>query len=72
MIVRPACAEDRAQWEPLWAAYNLFYERPDLPSEITEAVVMETLVDWVRDQVSLTRALKRRTNLLLDGARNGA
>lgn len=37
MIVRPACAEDRAQWEPLWAGYNLFYERPDLPSEITEA-----------------------------------
>ncbi len=37
MIVRPACAEDRAQWEPLWDGYNLFYERPNLPSEITEA-----------------------------------
>lgn len=37
MIVRPARAEDRAQWEPLWEDYNLFYERPDLPSEITEA-----------------------------------
>lgn len=37
MIIRPACAEDRDRWEPLWDGYNLFYERPNLPSDITEA-----------------------------------
>jgi len=36
MIVRPLSAADREQWEPLWAGYNLFYERPDLPREITD------------------------------------
>ncbi|NUR13143.1 MAG: GNAT family N-acetyltransferase [Bradyrhizobium sp.] len=36
VIVRPLRAEDRAQWQPLWDGYNLFYERPNLPSEITE------------------------------------
>jgi len=36
MIVRPLRAADREQWEPLWAGYNLFYERPDLPREITD------------------------------------
>jgi GNAT superfamily N-acetyltransferase len=36
MIVRPLRAEDREQWQPLWDGYNLFYERPNLPSEITE------------------------------------
>jgi GNAT superfamily N-acetyltransferase len=36
VIVRPLRAEDREQWQPLWDGYNLFYERPDLPSEITE------------------------------------
>ena len=32
--LRPA---DRQQWEPLWDGYNLFYERPNLPRDITEA-----------------------------------
>ncbi|HZC37210.1 MAG TPA: GNAT family N-acetyltransferase [Sphingomicrobium sp.] len=41
MIVRPLRPEDRAQWQPLWDGYNLFYERPDLPGEITET-------SWVR------------------------
>ena len=36
MIVRPLRAADREQWEPLWDGYNLFYERPDLPREITD------------------------------------
>jgi GNAT superfamily N-acetyltransferase len=36
MIVRPVRAADREQWEPLWEGYNLFYERPDLPREITD------------------------------------
>ena len=35
-IVRPLRAGDREQWQPLWDGYNLFYERPDLPAEITE------------------------------------
>jgi len=37
MIVRELRREDRGEWQPLWDGYNLFYERPDLPSEITEA-----------------------------------
>lgn len=37
IIVRQLCASDREKWEPLWHGYNLFYERPDLPREITEA-----------------------------------
>ncbi|HYX47929.1 MAG TPA: GNAT family N-acetyltransferase [Sphingomicrobium sp.] len=37
MTVRPLRAEDRQQWQPLWDGYNLFYERPNLPPEITEA-----------------------------------
>jgi GNAT superfamily N-acetyltransferase len=36
VIVRPLRAEDREQWQPLWDGYNLFYERPNLPPEITE------------------------------------
>ncbi len=36
-IVRPLRAEDRDEWRPLWDGYNLFYERPELPSEITDA-----------------------------------
>jgi GNAT superfamily N-acetyltransferase len=36
VIVRPLRAEDREQWQPLWDGYNLFYERPNLPAEITE------------------------------------
>lgn len=40
-------------------------------AEMTQAVVMETLVDWVRDKVELTKTLKRRTRLLLDGVRSG-
>src|SRR4051795_13560641 len=37
MIIRPLRVEDREQWQPLWDGYNLFYERPNLPREITEA-----------------------------------
>jgi GNAT superfamily N-acetyltransferase len=37
IIMRPLRPEDREQWQPLWDGYNLFYERPDLPAEITEA-----------------------------------
>jgi GNAT superfamily N-acetyltransferase len=36
ITVRPLREEDRAGWQPLWDGYNLFYERPDLPVEITE------------------------------------
>lgn len=36
MTVRPLHRGDREQWQPLWDGYNLFYERPDLPGEITE------------------------------------
>jgi GNAT superfamily N-acetyltransferase len=35
IIVRPLRAEDREQWQPLWDGYNLFYERPNMPVEIT-------------------------------------
>lgn len=35
MIVRPIERKDRAQWEPLWAGYNTFYERT-IPAAITE------------------------------------
>ena len=41
MIVRPLRLEDREQWQPLWDGYNLFYERPNFPNEITE-------VTWAR------------------------
>jgi GNAT superfamily N-acetyltransferase len=41
VIVRPLRAEDREQWQPLWDGYNLFYQRPNFPSEITE-------VTWAR------------------------
>ena len=34
-IVRPVAPGDRAQWEPLWAGYNTFYERT-LPADITD------------------------------------
>ena len=37
LIVRPLRLGDREQWQPLWDGYNLFYERPDLPAEITES-----------------------------------
>lgn len=40
MIVRPACADDHAQWRPLWEAYNAFYGREGdtaLPEHITQA-----------------------------------
>ena len=36
MIVRPLRTEDREQWQPLWDGYNLFYERPNFPAEITK------------------------------------
>ncbi|MBX9720959.1 MAG: GNAT family N-acetyltransferase [Candidatus Obscuribacterales bacterium] len=34
-IIRPVIQSDFAQWEPLWIAYNKFYERV-LPLEVTE------------------------------------
>jgi GNAT superfamily N-acetyltransferase len=37
IIMRPLRPEDREQWQPLWDGYNMFYERPNLPREITEA-----------------------------------
>ena len=37
IFVRALEAGDRQQWRPLWDGYNLFYERPNLPAEITEA-----------------------------------
>jgi GNAT superfamily N-acetyltransferase len=37
MVIRELRVADRDQWQPLWDGYNLFYERPNLPSEITEA-----------------------------------
>ena len=36
MIVRPLRTEDREQWQALWDGYNLFYERPNFPADITE------------------------------------
>jgi GNAT superfamily N-acetyltransferase len=36
MIVRPLRTQDREQWQPLWDGYNLFYERPNFPAEITD------------------------------------
>ena len=36
-MIRQLRAADREQWQPLWNGYNLFYDRPNLPSEITEA-----------------------------------
>ena len=36
MIVRAVTAADREQWEPLWRGYNVFYDRPDFPREITD------------------------------------
>jgi GNAT superfamily N-acetyltransferase len=36
LIVRSILPTDFAQWEPLWAGYNLFYGRPALPAEITQ------------------------------------
>jgi GNAT superfamily N-acetyltransferase len=36
MIVRPLRTQDREQWQPLWDGYNLFYERPNFPADITE------------------------------------
>ena len=36
IVVRGLEASDRAQWEPLWDGYNVFYDRPDFPAEITD------------------------------------
>jgi GNAT superfamily N-acetyltransferase len=35
MIVRAIERRDRQQWEPLWAGYNIFYERT-IPAAITD------------------------------------
>ena len=37
IAIRELKPGDREQWQPLWDGYNLFYERPNLPREITEA-----------------------------------
>jgi GNAT superfamily N-acetyltransferase len=39
-IIRPIAPEDFAQWEPLWEAYNQFYERA-VPRDVT-------LMSWSR------------------------
>lgn len=36
-LIRPLRRADRAQWQPLWDGYNLFYQRPDFPPAITDA-----------------------------------
>lgn len=41
ITIRPVEERDREQWEPLWDGYNLFYERPHFPDEITK-------VTWAR------------------------
>lgn len=35
-IIRRPTLEDRAQWEPLWKGYLVFYKEPDFPPELTE------------------------------------
>src|SRR5689334_2992337 len=40
VTIRAIEPRDRAEWEPLWAGYNAFYEREGptaLPAEITES-----------------------------------
>jgi len=44
IIVRPIRVGDREPWGPLWDGYNLFYERPHFPDEITE-VTWERFLD---------------------------
>ena len=41
IVVRPLEASDREQWQPLWDGYNLFYDRPAFPADITN-------VTWAR------------------------
>ena len=41
ITIRPVEERDREQWEPLWDGYNLFYERPHFPDQITK-------VTWAR------------------------
>ena len=41
ITIRPVEEGDRDQWQPLWDGYNLFYERPCFPEEITK-------VTWAR------------------------
>ena len=36
LTVRFIAQDDRAQWQPMWEAYNRFYGRPDFSAEITE------------------------------------
>jgi GNAT superfamily N-acetyltransferase len=43
-VVRDARPDDFAQWLPLWAGYNAFYERKG-PTEVTEAM---TRLTWAR------------------------
>ena len=35
VIIRAVHRDDFDQWQPLWAGYNLFYNRPVMPDEIT-------------------------------------
>lgn len=57
--------------------YGAAMERTELDGEVdarelaemTQAVIMETLLDWAGGRMDLTKTLKRRTRLLIDGAR---
>lgn len=42
VTIRPIAAADRAAWDPLWAGYNTFYDRP-VPKEATE-ITWQSLV----------------------------
>lgn len=76
MIVRPLRAADREQWEPLWDGYNLFYERPDLPREITdtswarfldpEEPMFAAVAEVDRQIVGLVHYLYHRNTAMID------
>ena len=40
IVVRPVCADERAEWEPLWRGYQTFYQ-VDLSAETSD-------VTWAR------------------------
>ena len=44
MKIRELRRGDREQWQPLWDGYNLFYERPEFPAEITD-ITWERFLD---------------------------
>jgi GNAT superfamily N-acetyltransferase len=41
ILIRDLRPADREQWQRLWDDYNLFYDRPDFPADITD-------VTWAR------------------------